>query len=689
MKGRMKAILDVLSNAEGYVTIEELAEVTGAGVRTIHRDLDSLERSLGFRNIRLERRRGYGVRLIDPIPDTYARQLLLSASVDNLESGSQRMLLILLYLLIETDWIKLGQIAADFRISDSSIASDLNDLEQRLPAGVQLQRQRGIGVRIETAEQVRRMLFIEGLPAIFPPHKIGSLFGDADHTRSWLMKELRAREHQSAVNRALQSASKTLGMAFSPRHELLLAAYLMLILRRTVTDGELTVLAAADFMLPVSPVYQAAASAIAHDLGGVPSDGGGDPTGQPVLNSRETGLLAKVLSALEPSGTIQADTRSLLGEIYESVKEAVERCLTSIEERHRLWLHDDHHLVEYLRVTVAAALHRMELLYPSASSLFQREDSALSKSPAGELLVAAAGEFFAPRLPSFDADIFVREAEEAILALEARMERRRSRGTVPMSVKILCYEGLGMANYLRILAEQVLPPGTVFDSAWEADFDGARAEAGGYTMVISTFPIHGLRLPHVRITPDKDREAIVRQIRDAHDRLLETGTPAAASSEGPDAGGGRSGEQRISISMVMTVLNEFACRSLDPHRPLIDQAVEAFEGPGVDAEGLRRDFERRETYGSLVFEEYGVQLMHCRTSAVDRPMAGILQSSGEAPSLLMMVAPAGSSPGENRALSEVVIALSEDAEFPAILTGGTVEKIQGRLFQHFGRLMDS
>ena len=98
MTSRLLEVLKLLAGSSNYTTVEQIAEATGAGVRTIHRDLEVLERSLSLRGVRMERRRGFGVRLIDPVPTRLMESAGHMRGPSVAESG-QRPLLILLYMI--------------------------------------------------------------------------------------------------------------------------------------------------------------------------------------------------------------------------------------------------------------------------------------------------------------------------------------------------------------------------------------------------------------------------------------------------------------------------------------------------------------------------------------------------------------------------------------------------------------
>ncbi|OQX29893.1 MAG: hypothetical protein B0D92_01295 [Spirochaeta sp. LUC14_002_19_P3] len=675
MKTRRREILQALNSADGYITAEEIARLTASSVRTIHRDLDSLERSLSYRDIRLERRRGFGVKLLDKLPKNYLNQTATGSA----DPPSIRPMMMLLYLLLETDWVKLSRIAADFFISDSSVSGDLKLLEGLLPAEITILRQKGVGVRIQAEEAVSRKFFVESLLAVFPPHRISMLiFTDTD-SRGWFSRALKVRERIPLIEDAISSSVPILGMTFSPHYQLLLTAYLLLMYRRIIEGGPMLIEAEDCNGLETPPLYRQCAQTMISVLfsGNVPKAN---------LES-ETGFLATLLCCLEPSGAINTDSRDLLGGLYTAIKRALELTLGELEEQHRIWLHDDHQLIDYLRVVIAAALHRMEL----ASYLEQpKTRNNPLNSPAAGLMAKYMAEALNGSTMSLNPDRFICYAKEAILALEARLERRSSRGKPAMMVKIICYEGMGMTNYLRRLAVKALPAGTRFNTDWVNDMGRLARNQKQFNLLISTFPIADISIPHVLIAPGMSQTEIIGAIRDtarqsSAEGLEEQEFDGLAELEPGVSSRVPFGE--ISFSAIMDVLRDFTLRPLDSSGDIIGQAISILKPFVLDESQLREDFQKREEYGSLVFEEYGIQLLHCRTAAISAPRAALLQAQQGGHSLLVMAAPPGANTAEGRVLSEIVLTLSEDSEFPSVLAEGSREDIQQSLMRHFSQLM--
>ena len=144
--------------------------------------------------------------------------------------------------------------------------------------------------------------------------------------------------------------------------------------------------------------------------------------------------------------------------------------------------------------------------------------------------------------------------------------------------------------------------------------------------------------------------------------------------------------QDLSLPVIMSVISGFFVEKRQARSDLLSQAVLALSERGdCNTEILRRDFERRESYGSLVFEELNVRILHCRTEGVPEPRAGVIQTVPMEPTVLVLAAPLTASPVQTHALSEIVIALTDFGDFADVLARGSRRDIQGRLLTLFSQ----
>ena len=688
MQGRVRGLLKVLSEQDEFVTIEHLAQRIGAGVRTIHRDLERLERSLSLRGVRLERRRGLGVRIVDPIPyDLYPALPQHTAQPD--ADGAQRPWLMLMYLSSLGRWAKLSELARVFFVSDSSVSSDLTQLETRLPPEVQIERQKGVGARVTGSERHIRLQFVTTCDAILP--RSGPSFGTADDELSppgatpraavsYLDRVMRAmglHHPGTAIRQAIEAAEGVLGYRFAPRYAAMLYYYLFITQRRIPECGpmrraETQPTSAAPLQPPA--LYGAAAQSMAECAFGDVDIG--------TLPAAELELLAQLLSATEPTDAPATDTAALTGTLATAVEAALERALGVLEAQERAWLHDDRSLNAYLRVVLAAAVRRIAFGFSGSAP------PVLGGDPVAALLTEhcedSCAVWLSPHLPP---DAAVRrlliqsEIQEASLAITARLQHTRGRRAPEIAVKVLCYEGLGMSRFVATLAREVLPPNARIDSRWESDRTSADA-LRNYDLIISTFALDAGSTPVVlidtRISPDEIR-AVIRSAAAGIGFLNGEGRPPRYEAGTDDS----TGENGLPLSIIMDVVNDFFVARAATESELLECAVRAFGTATTDATRLRADFRRRESYGSVVFTDTGFRLLHCRSVGISKPCAGVVQIPGA--SALVLAAPPTAPATHTAVLSELVIALTDRPGFAQLLSHAPRGEIQSELLALFSR----
>lgn len=675
MKERIRTILHLLDARAGYTTIETIAQETGAGVRTIHRDLERLERSLALRNVRLERRRGYGVRLIDPLPEAVLREDLGPASESGVD-GEQRPMMVLLYLIASADWIKLSELANVLRVSDSSISSDIATLDEVLDERISIERQKGVGVRVTGSELDIRFLFLASFSAVFPQYVLVSM-----HSSDWeeigggtdrIVHEMGLRTGQRSMLAAIRSAEETLGLTFAPAYTSLVYGYLFL-LRRRVPAG-CTVDRTPVSVEPAPRPYRDAASAALAELSDLAD-----------LPAEETELLAQVFASCEAARPIADRTAELVGELGSPVNAFLERTLAALEEQERIWIHDDRSLLDYIRMTTAAAVRRIQLGVAAWRTFVTKPYPDLEERPEAAVLTIEFLQAFGSRLPKLTPAVVRRELREVGFALRARVETLRRRRAGDISVRILCYEGLGMSSYLDAVVRELLPSTAYVDATWDPDF--ARSEERtAYDLVVSTYEIGvpGVRELVLRAdqSPQEIRAALNEEIHD----LLQSGT-TRTHAEPVERDPPLSDRSGISIQTIMAVIRNFFVRRYEASVPLLEQVVDALDKGDCDRAQLLYDFERRESYGGLVFGEVGIRLVHCRTRGVPEPRAGVLQTSDDSPAILVLAAPISAQATETRVLSELVVALTDTEGFAGLLKSAKRSAVRASLLSMYSHII--
>ncbi|NUU77562.1 BglG family transcription antiterminator [Paenibacillus xylanilyticus] len=154
---RQREIVEFLLEHPHEVTAGEIAIAVKVSTRTVHRELQMIEKWLEPLGMKLEKKSGTGVR-IDPGSNDLAalhQQLELNEYVEF--TPEERKLFMLCILLDEAEPVKLLALSSDLKVTVSTVSNDLDELEPRIrQAGLKLVRRRGYGVKINGSETAYR-----------------------------------------------------------------------------------------------------------------------------------------------------------------------------------------------------------------------------------------------------------------------------------------------------------------------------------------------------------------------------------------------------------------------------------------------------------------------------------------------------------------------------------------------------
>lgn len=155
--GRERRVLTFLLHAQADVTVKEIAKMLTVSVRTIHRDLKSIEKLIVNYNLQLIKKSGVGLRIIGNKADKQQLELAISNVIAVDYTPEERQAIILSTLFETNEPIKLFALADELKVTVATISNDLDLLEVELAIfHLQLIRKRGYGVKLEGNEVDKR-----------------------------------------------------------------------------------------------------------------------------------------------------------------------------------------------------------------------------------------------------------------------------------------------------------------------------------------------------------------------------------------------------------------------------------------------------------------------------------------------------------------------------------------------------
>ena len=229
-----KLILKLAQMPRSWTTSSALAESVEVSRRTVMRELPGIEDFLKAAGYSFQRSPGKGVRLDEPLSRRDALVALLDhsspAAALPREERRQRLLAA---LFAASGPVKTYALAYDLSISENTLSSDLDHLEDWLDAhGLRLYRRPGVGVWVSgTPEQRRRAVGVL-LQALLPIQDLDAFFqGEAPAYAE--VPDLLDREAASTMRDLLQQFEQEEGLRFTD------SGFLCLLLHLTLTVQQL------------------------------------------------------------------------------------------------------------------------------------------------------------------------------------------------------------------------------------------------------------------------------------------------------------------------------------------------------------------------------------------------------------------------------------------------------------------
>jgi mannitol operon transcriptional antiterminator len=157
ISSRQRFILEILLRETKGITVGRIADEVGVSSRTIHRELEAIERFLQDYELYLVKKAGIGVQIQGEPFKKEELSLYLRNVPNNEYTPEERKVLILCTLLESTEPVKLISLAYDLKVTTATISNDLDQLQKYLEQnGLLLVRRRGYGVEITGPEAAKR-----------------------------------------------------------------------------------------------------------------------------------------------------------------------------------------------------------------------------------------------------------------------------------------------------------------------------------------------------------------------------------------------------------------------------------------------------------------------------------------------------------------------------------------------------
>ncbi|MDO4274276.1 MAG: BglG family transcription antiterminator [Eubacteriales bacterium] len=151
---RMKQILQILLKEEGSIPVKKLAEEIGISKRTVQRELGYMEKALKPYRLDFVSRTGVGVRIEGQTEDKHSLlSEITSGDFYDVGNKEERRKRLILEILKEKGLKKLFYYSSRFQVSEATISTDLDAIEEWLNQyGLFIRKKPGSGIEVEGGE---------------------------------------------------------------------------------------------------------------------------------------------------------------------------------------------------------------------------------------------------------------------------------------------------------------------------------------------------------------------------------------------------------------------------------------------------------------------------------------------------------------------------------------------------------
>jgi|GEM_PF-1638896 len=681
MKDRQKKMLRFMLVNKGIVLIDDLAQIFTIGRRTVSRDLDTLDKWLSLRGARLMRKPNQGIQVLTFGSNADELLELINQPDSYLESlpPALRQKLILLYLLFNNREIKISDIADTFFISDTSVWNDLNQIEEEiLSESFILERQKGVGIRLNGEESDIRLKFLSIITEIFSSRTIiPYLYALKEDNESsletnqfkLLMRRLKFPVNSGTIEKIISGICSDLGYQFTMSGEALLYFYLQLTVHR-IKSGALIWNSGNINSLPYfqKKGESVLSSLTTRILSGKCPDG-------------EIKLLGLILQILEIGDITSTQNNSINHLITERIREFTIKMINDFGKLdNRLYYLNDH-METVLNLTLASLIHRLQNGIPywhgewgdSSAEDWGREEK---EKILADLLKR-----------QFNLEADKKDLEYLLLHFHSLVFTKKDVPEQRVRCLVCCFEGIGLASYLQSILQREIPGINIVEATAVFKIRQAYLDEKGIELILSTFPINDIQTPVVPISLPINRE----QVKDEISRVVDLINKNKQNRKVDITGAQTERIEGISFNEIMHFIGNFGNFSFpgnENNEELIHNLAEELTGNQENSEKLAISFRKREDMGPLYFEEYGIRVLHCKSATVDTACAGIIQfEKKNVPRIIYMVAPDPCPDKIRKMLSVITISFLENRQFRESVMNGTMNQIRKNLMDIYKEMI--
>jgi mannitol operon transcriptional antiterminator len=685
ISSRTKKIIKILIKNEDYIVTEKIAERLDVSSRTVLRELKKVEKWLRSNDIKLEKKKGTGIRLdCLPADKTRIAELLEFEAVDRHFTPEERKMIILSELLRDQRPNKLYTFTRICNVSEATISHDLDEIEGWLKEyQIKLVRKPGLGVFLQGKEREIRKASINLLYQNFNLEEILLMLQDKySEPEKKLRKNISKNRLLNLIgldtinllDEYIKKLENKMSYQLADDAYAALMVHLAIALKR-IKDGE---------QITINPE-------ILDNLKGKKEF---------LIASELVSSIAEAFKVEIPEAEIAYVTMHLMGSkgrggIYNDEISMTEdyhlvnitrKMIEKAEIELGIYLEDDEELliglVRHLEPTINRIKLELDIRNPLLEEIKEKYAELFEVSKKCAAILAEKEKIEVP------------DSEAAYIAMHlgSAVERKR-KPQQKYRAAVACTSGIGASRLLASRLSKEFKNIEVTSLISTLDFDRQEIENLNLDLIISTVAIPESTVPVIVVNPLLNE----KQQQEISDFLLKNRAKS------------RKRNNKITLKEkleminnynqgILEVLNNFQLKSnyqFQNIEKLIEDAAAILAEKPAQRNKVKMDLNLREEKGSTVLKHNRIMLLHCQSSAVNelyfaviRPEKSFeLEAENEDKTainlVVLMAAPLKGSTQGREVLSEISHLLIENQNFIDAVNSGSREEIYYGLAEHF------
>ena len=619
---RLKKILQIIIETDGYVKVEELAKRLKTSSRTIFRELRHIDDELKEYHVRLVSKAGMGIHMEGSYEDKEAlRQELNTEQIQYLNKEERQHLLI--FELLRSDEVqKLLHYGALFQVSEATISNDLDSIEPWFRQhDLSLIRKPGVGVGVQGEEAVLRKAMTQLLQEDLQSKESYESVNFLDSQT--LLTEIFLHQDAGILNMLNQDILKRILDVFQTnQHELNLDRYaqasyiglimhLVIAIERILKNEELKDGGDVVAMVQEDASYQQAQQ-MAHVL---------ELEFDIDIPDVEIAFIALHIRGAKIS---RVEYDSLQDEPARQLRDVLYAMLQTYDEDKRYLLMEDEELFQGLLTHLSPTITRLQHDLPIYNPLLSQIQTEYRELYEQTKQACRVLENYCGVSISADETGFITMHIGA--SLERMQHTAIHRRVIPIGV--VCASGIGVSAMLSARIQKSFHPDVRLQIFSMEDVQ--RHAYDDAELLVSTFSLDVADREVIVVTPLLNQQDI-HNIRTALTCRQELSEPIQKAVQ-PVSEFREQLRLLHSISEESLLLLDHIRLHISDSDTLSQLLIESAEYIGKDAaavEQIRADLQKRESMGPVIMQDLQFALLHAATSAVDT-MEILLQYPGHA-----------------------------------------------------------